>query len=122
MRTVRFYIENGIVDRPEGIKRGAYYTERHVGQLLKIKKMQKAGFSLEAIKTKISDSSESPDLLQLLRQPGDVRVWSHIFIRDGIELLIEPRQSGVSQEDVRRICKVLLVELDKSRKEIGEDC
>ena len=35
-RTVRYYIQTGLVDRPDGLNRGARYTARHVDQLLSL--------------------------------------------------------------------------------------
>ena len=32
-RTVRFYIAQGLLDRPAGSKRGAHYTRRHLEQM-----------------------------------------------------------------------------------------
>ena len=46
-RTVRYYIQIGLVDRPEGAARGAFYTRRHLEQLLLVRKWQLAGLSLE---------------------------------------------------------------------------
>ena len=48
-RTVRYYIQLGLVDRPEGETRAARYGERHLEQLLEIRKWQRAGLSLERI-------------------------------------------------------------------------
>jgi hypothetical protein len=41
-RTVRFYIQQGLVARPIGEKRAAYYTASHLEQLLTIRKWQGA--------------------------------------------------------------------------------
>ena len=41
-RTVRYYVQQGLVDRPIGEKRAAYYTTRHLEQLLTIRKWQQA--------------------------------------------------------------------------------
>jgi DNA-binding transcriptional MerR regulator len=107
-RTVRFYIENCVVDRPEGVKKGAYYTQKHVDQLLEIKKWQKAGLSLERIKSLLDDTDGgAPVPPPKQRHPGDVDVWSHIYIRDGVELLVDPRRSGLSPEQVNRISLAL---------------
>lgn len=107
-RTVRFYVEKGVVDRPEGVKKGAYYTQKHVEQLLEIKKWQKAGLSLERIMSLLDDKSGgAPVPPPIQRQPGDVDVWSHIYIQEGVELLIEPRRSGLSPEQVNRISQTL---------------
>ncbi|KAA0889844.1 helix-turn-helix domain-containing protein [Oryzomonas rubra] len=107
-RTIRFYVENGVVDRPRGVKKGAYYTQKHVEQLLSIKKWQQAGLSLERIKSILDDQvGESPLPPPLKRQPGDVDVWSHIYVQDGVELLIEPKRSGLSPDQVNRIFQAL---------------
>jgi hypothetical protein len=44
-RTVRYYIQCGLIDRPQGIGKGAFYSERHVEQLLLVRKWQLAGLS-----------------------------------------------------------------------------
>ena len=49
VRTVRYYIQIGLVDRPEGETRAARYTQRHLDQLLTIRKWTQAGMSLERI-------------------------------------------------------------------------
>ena len=53
-RTVRYYIQIGLVDRPEGAGRGAHYTTRHLDQLLEIRKWQQAGLSLDRIRELLS--------------------------------------------------------------------
>ena len=35
-RTIRFYIQKGLMNGPEGEKRGAYYTTEHLEDLLRI--------------------------------------------------------------------------------------
>lgn len=39
-RTVRYYIQSGLIDRPQGVGKGAYYTQHHVEQLLLVRKWQ----------------------------------------------------------------------------------
>ena len=39
-RTVRYYIQKGLVDRPEGIGKGAFYSHGHLEQLLAIRKWE----------------------------------------------------------------------------------
>ena len=53
-RTVRYYVQIGLVDRPEGEPRSARYGATHLGHLLLLKKWPAAGLSLELI----------PELLQ----------------------------------------------------------
>ena len=50
VRTVRYYIQQGLVDRPEGAKRGAFYQQRHVQELLMLRRWSDAGLSLDRIR------------------------------------------------------------------------
>lgn len=86
-RTARFYIQEGLVDRPEGAKRGAYYTRGHLEQLLTIRRWQRAGLSLERIRELVAKPVEGTVLPpERPRRPGDVTVRSHVFLRPGVEL------------------------------------
>ena len=49
-RTVRYYVQIGVVDRPEGETRAARYGSKHLEQLLLIKKWAAAGVSLDRIR------------------------------------------------------------------------
>ena len=59
-RTVRFYIQKGLLPGPEGEKRGAYYTDAHLAELLRIRQWQDAGLSLDAIAALLQARSEPP--------------------------------------------------------------
>lgn len=98
-RKIRYYIQMGLVDRPDGLNRGAKYTTRHVDQLLSIQKWQSAGLSLERIRELLHGA---PDDLPPKRQaPGTVEVWSRLLVAPGIELNVEAGASGLSPEELR---------------------
>ena len=59
-RTVRYYIQESLVDRPDGIGKGAYYTQHHLEQLLLIRKWQLAGLSLERISEVLKRPATGP--------------------------------------------------------------
>ncbi|MEO8134139.1 MAG: helix-turn-helix domain-containing protein [Betaproteobacteria bacterium] len=100
-RTVRYYIQQGLLDRPMGEKRAAYYTAAHIEQLLAIRKWQQAGLSLERIRDILAgpDSGLLPPPRP--RGPGTVEVWSHLVIADGLEITLEPGRAAMSPEQVR---------------------
>jgi len=104
-RTIRYYIQQGLVDRPEGAKRGAHYTPRHLGQLLEIRKWQRAGLSLDRIAELLGEPDDAtlPPLPR--RRPGDVRVRSHIHLAPGIELAVDPTEADLSPEDIRALAR-----------------
>ena len=113
-RTVRYYIQQGLVDRPEGEKRGSHYLRRHLDQLLEIQKWQKAGLSLDRIRELLAGTEgEGPLPPPRRKRPGDVEVWSHLLIRDGVELHIEPGQSGLTPEQVRELARGIMALVKK---------
>ena len=99
-RTIRYYVQIGLVDRPIGETRAAYYTSSHVEQLLAVRKWSDAGISLERIR-ELLQGAEAPAPASA-RKPGTVEVWSHLVIADGVELNLDPSRAGMSSEEVRR--------------------
>lgn len=99
-RTVRYYIQTGLIDRPKGVGKGAYYTERHVEQLLLVRKWQLAGLSLQRIGELLGRQDDGP-LPPTPRRPGTVEVWSHLVVADGVEVTVEPGRAGLAPEQVR---------------------
>ena len=97
VRTVRFYIQRGLVDRPEGEKRGAWYAERHLEQLLQVQKWSEAGLSLGAI-ARLMDGDAPPVEPSRI---GRVEVRSHLQVAEGVELVINPERAKLSPEQLR---------------------
>lgn len=102
-RTVRYYVQIGLVDRPEGETRAARYGARHVEQLLLIRKWTAAGVSLDRIRALLQ--GEQAPVPPRPRATGSIEVCSHLTVADGIELVIEPGRAGLSTEQVRRLAR-----------------
>lgn len=107
IRTVRFYIQKGLVCPPEGSRKGAYYTQKHLHELLAIRKWQRAGLSLERIQELLLDGTTEPGQLppHRGRRPGDLEVWSKLFVKEGLEINFEPKMAKMSPEQVREFCR-----------------
>jgi DNA-binding transcriptional MerR regulator len=106
-RTVRYYIQTGLVDRPQGIGKGASYTHQHVEQLLLVRKWQLAGLSLERIGEVLKQQASGP-LPPAPRRTGTVEVWSHLVVADGVEITLEPGRAGLNPEHVRAFFRGVL--------------
>lgn len=102
-RTVRYYIAEGLVDRPAGEKRGAHYLRRHLEQLLLIRRWTDAGLSLERVRELIAGAPEDPAPRRAA--PGSVEVWSRVTLADGLEMHIEPGRAGLTPEQVRGLVR-----------------
>ena len=105
-RTVRYYMQLGLVDRPIGETRSAHYLDVHLEQLLRIKKLTDAGVSLERIREVLA--GEEPPVPARQRKPGSIEVKSHLFIAPGMELQISPEEADLSPEKVRELIKAIM--------------
>jgi DNA-binding transcriptional MerR regulator len=118
-RTIRYYIQIGLVDRPEGEGRGAYYAERHLGELLEIKNLTAQGLSLEAIRARIKgEPVEKPPL----GRPafGTTTVKSHIQLGPGLELIVDPAEMRLGADAIRFLAREiinLVQKMDDDRQE-----
>ena len=102
-RAVRFYVANGLLDRPQGTGTAATYNYRHFLQLLAIKVRQREGQTLDAIKEEMKQvtgdalerrlaQSLAPALgagADTTREREDEQrpfAWRRLPVADGIEL------------------------------------
>jgi DNA-binding transcriptional MerR regulator len=111
-RAVRFYVANGLLDRPEGAGTAATYGYRHLLQLLAIKIRQREGQTLDAIKAEMKETTGDAlerrvaaslaPALSLSAEPvqkngNPVAAWRRITIADGVELHV--RDDSPAAED-----------------------
>lgn len=99
-RTIRFYIQKGLLPGPEGEKRGAFYTAAHLADLLRIRTWQETGLSLDAI-ANLLQARSTPPLAPA--RPGAVEVRSHLIVADGVELVVAPERAGLTQAQLRKL-------------------
>jgi DNA-binding transcriptional MerR regulator len=113
-RAIRFYVANGLLDRPEGTGTAATYNYRHLLQVLLIKIRQREGMTLEKIKGELQEMTGDAlerrvatalapalgvgaDTVVEQNGTGD-GVWYRIQVANGIELHVR-EDSPASRED-----------------------
>jgi DNA-binding transcriptional MerR regulator len=114
-RTVRYYIAEGLLDRPAGEKRGAHYLRRHLEQLLLVRRWTEAGLSLDRVRELIAGAPEDPP--RRAAPPGSVEVWSRVTVADGLEVHLEPGRAGLTPEQVRAFIRGLTALYRQTRAE-----
>ena len=103
VRTFRYYVQTGLVDRPDGGTKGAKYGAKHLEQVLLIKKWTASGVSLERIKELLH--GEASPVPAKARKPGSIEVCSHLLVAEGVELVLEPGRAQMTPEQVRKFVK-----------------
>ena len=115
-RSIRFYVANGLLDRPEGTGTAATYNYRHFLQLLAIKIRQREGVTLDAIKSELKeltgDALERRVATALATTMGstpmDVRArtgdddqplsWRRVPVADGVEIHVRDDSPAARDE------------------------
>jgi DNA-binding transcriptional MerR regulator len=83
-RTIRYYVQEGLIDPPAGRGRGGFYFDSHLDKLLKIKSLQDRGLRLSAILPVLKQR----DVLESPQEIVAREVWVRYPIADGIEIHI----------------------------------
>jgi DNA-binding transcriptional MerR regulator len=100
-RTLRYYIQLGLIDPPVGQTRAAYYTWQHLHRLLEIRRLTEQGFSLERVQELLARGDAPPPAAAAPRA-GSISVQSHVHLADGVELVIDPGRARLTPEQLRR--------------------
>jgi DNA-binding transcriptional MerR regulator len=91
-RTVRYYVQEGLIPTPYGVGRGPHYGPEHLEELLKVKAMQEQGMSLEAIRRRLSgDVTTSLPMADVHALVPRSR-WTRMELIPGVEIHISSRR------------------------------
>ena len=112
-RTIRFYIQKGLVEAPFGARRTPSYTSKHVEQLLLVKQFKAAGLNLSKIAESMSSGPEA--LTQKSVKVGEVSVISRVQIAPVIALDIDRQQSDLSEEAIRNLADAIIQHLSNNQ-------
>jgi DNA-binding transcriptional MerR regulator len=84
-RTVRYYVQEGLLPEPYGVGRGNHYGPEHLDQLLQVKSLQEGGRTLDEIRRAINHKVRTREHEQPV--PALERtVWRRITLVPGVEL------------------------------------
>lgn len=98
-RTIRYYIQEGLLEPPAGRGRGGYYYDSHLAQLVQIRSLQEMGMSLVSITEflkagKRTETSYSRD------------VWAKYEIAPGVEINVRRDLEEIAGKKVLEIVKI----------------
>jgi DNA-binding transcriptional MerR regulator len=86
-RTIRYYVQEGLIPAPTGLGRGNHYTPEHLEQLLRVKAMQESGRTLVEIRRALGHVSNRQSVAQSKGEELPSRsLWRRMTVAPGVEL------------------------------------
>lgn len=134
-RTVRFYVQRGLLPAPRGLGRGRHYDASHLHALMRIRAWQEEGVPLALIARRLQAGTTEPEsqvrgagagmhpgtaagvsgAAALAREEsvGDaaVSVWTHVQLGDGVSLQLRDR--AVTDAQRRALAEAVARILDR---------
>lgn len=115
-RTVRYYVQRGLLAPPEGLGRGSHYTPEHLRALLEVKGLQEQGASLDEVRLLRSGPPAALASREAAHAPAPVvpgRAYLRQEILPGYELHVragKPPLTGAQLEALARHLESLMEE------------
>jgi len=85
-RTVRYYVQEGLLPAPQGVGRGRHYGRPHLDRLIEVKAWQEAGLSLDDIRARRIPPRGGGQAAPRLSQPPPRSTWRRLALAPGVEL------------------------------------
>ena len=116
-RTIRYYVQAGLLKPPQGAARGAYYTRSHLQRLLDIQAWQADGLTLEGIRQRLA----APVQGSVREVRAAIEVWTRLTLSEGIELNLNPEVAGLTTDQVRKLAGRVTAALQAIKEEDSND-
>jgi DNA-binding transcriptional MerR regulator len=84
-RTVRYYVQEGLLPAPRGVGRGDHYGPEHLDRLLRIKALQESGRTLDEVQNALRHNAGRSEHVEGERPP-ERSMWRRITVAPGVEL------------------------------------
>jgi DNA-binding transcriptional MerR regulator len=108
-RTVRYYVQEGLIDPPAGRGRGGFYNDSHLEQLRKIQLLRDRRLSLSAISALLKTKGREP----VEEESFSREVWAKTEIVPGVEISVRrdmEERSGRRIAEIIRLARTILKE------------
>jgi DNA-binding transcriptional MerR regulator len=87
-RTVRYYVQEGLIPAPQGAGRGSHYGPEHLQALLRVKALQERGLALVDVRRALAGKKASELAAEVASAVRAVprAAWTRVELAPGVEL------------------------------------
>jgi len=87
-RTVRYYVQEGLIPAPLGVGRGNHYTRAHLNEILRVRTLQEAGRTLDEIRQAPADGNKAALRERATVTAPERTLWRRLSLSPGVEIHI----------------------------------
>jgi DNA-binding transcriptional MerR regulator len=112
-RTVRYYVQQGLLPAPLGVGRGRHYGPRHLERLLAVKALQESGLSLDEVRRELERragrrAAGAAAAMELAHgavpaTPVTSTAWRRIELVPGVEMHVRSDRHQLSPARLREL-------------------
>jgi DNA-binding transcriptional MerR regulator len=115
-RTVRYYVQRGLLPTPLGTGRGPHYTAAHLERLMHIRRLQETGVPLAEVAARLDGAPQTPasatavlperstslraSSTHVLPEGG---TWMRFVLVDGVELHVRTGAASLQPSQLARL-------------------
>jgi DNA-binding transcriptional MerR regulator len=103
-RTVRYYVQQGLLQAPLGVGRGRHYGPEHLARLEQVKALQERGLSLDEVRDEVERPARKgrATAAASTAAPG-ASAWRRVELVPGVELHVEAGRRLPHAERLREL-------------------
>jgi DNA-binding transcriptional MerR regulator len=124
-RTVRYYVQEGLLPAPFGVGRGDHYGPAHLARLEQVRSLQEAGLSLDDIRHRLDDARAMAAAAPAVAAPAAARAvvretWRRLTLAPGVELHLGadvPLPSAAGMQELAAWCRRPLAHRELDRED-----
>jgi DNA-binding transcriptional MerR regulator len=92
-RTIRYFVQEGLLQEPYGLGRGKHYGAEHLQRLRDIRELQKKGLSLAEVRERVARRPRAAALARPAGPavPSSSSPWTRVESLPGVELHVSGR-------------------------------
>ena len=110
-RTVRYYVQRSLIEPPLGRGRGRHYSDQHIAQIIRVRRLQREGVPLDTIRRMGEHEGDAEPAIVPTQRPPDVVF--RIALLPGVRLELDAKHRVPESpviDSLIRACRRILSE------------